>query len=430
MGSAIGAAGFFGLPIAATTLAAAQQLSTLGLRVIAREIKLSPDFPASPIWSLVSDQPDAALRFTRGEELAVLVSNEATSPIALNCIGFDGVSSLEPLTGATTIPPASQGKIVASLRQAGTFLIDPRLLGDNAERPFSTSPLVIEGAKRSGAERDEMFLIEDWRLMPDGKAISPGRNPDGASTVYTVNGKPPRNIDLQQNERLRLRIINGCQRAPIGLRIENFNVRVMAIDSQPAEPFLARDGQLVLAPGSRIDVLIDATLAQGTTSAIVLHDGTGPRPVGQLVVTNDPPERPSLLPPAASLSSAHLPAQLDLKTAMRVELQLDTKAPWVAPGEFNVAQPPVMQVKRGRVVVMSITNPTKAISAFRLHGHHFRLLDRLDDGWKPFWLDTLMLNAGQTQRIAFLAEFAGPWLIEATGIEWASRKLLRFYSVA
>ena len=43
---------------------------------------------------------------------------------------------------------------------------------------------------------------------------------------------------------------------------------------------------------------------------------------------------------------------------------------------------------------------------FHLHGHHFRLLDRLDDGWKPFWLDTLAINSGQTQRIAFAAEHA------------------------
>jgi hypothetical protein len=48
---------------------------------------------------------------------------------------------------------------------------------------------------------------------------------------------------------------------------------------------------------------------------------------------------------------------------------------------------------------------------FHLHGHHVRLLDRLDDGWKPFWLDTLLIDAGQTQRIAFAAEFAGNWLM-------------------
>ena len=47
-----------------------------------------------------------------------------------------------------------------------------------------------------------------------------------------------------------------------------------------------------------------------------------------------------------------------------------------------------------------------------LHGHHFRLLDRLDDGWKPFWLDTLAIGE-QVERIAFIADNPGKWLLES-----------------
>ena len=66
---------------------------------------------------------------------------------------------------------------------------------------------------------------------------------------------------------------------------------------------------------------------------------------------------------------------------------------------------------------------------FHLHGHHFRLLDRLDDGWKPFWLDTLAIEAGQTQRIAFAAEYAGRWLMESMETDWAAPRLVRWYGV-
>ena len=38
----------------------------------------------------------------------------------------------------------------------------------------------------------------------------------------------------------------------------------MAIDGQPAEPFQARNGALVLAPGGRIDAFIDVTAPAGT----------------------------------------------------------------------------------------------------------------------------------------------------------------------
>ena len=47
-----------------------------------------------------------------------------------------------------------------------------------------------------------------------------------------------------------------------------------------------------------------------------------------------------------------------------------------------------------------------------MHGHHFRLLDALDDGWKPYWLDTLVVVA-PVERIAFVADNPGKWLIES-----------------
>jgi FtsP/CotA-like multicopper oxidase with cupredoxin domain len=66
---------------------------------------------------------------------------------------------------------------------------------------------------------------------------------------------------------------------------------------------------------------------------------------------------------------------------------------------------------------------------FHLHGHPMRWLDRLDDGWKPFWLDTVLLQGGQTIRTAFLAEHSGAWLMEAMGTDWSSPRLARWYVV-
>ena len=80
-------------------------------------------------------------------------------------------------------------------------------------------------------------------------------------------------------------------------------------------------------------------------------------------------------------------------------------------------------------MVLTLTNRADIPAVFHLHGHHFRLLDRLDDGWKPFWLDTLAIDAGQTQRIAFAAENAGRWLMESVATDWAAPKLVRWYGV-
>jgi FtsP/CotA-like multicopper oxidase with cupredoxin domain len=80
-------------------------------------------------------------------------------------------------------------------------------------------------------------------------------------------------------------------------------------------------------------------------------------------------------------------------------------------------------------VVLALTNRAAVATVFHLHGHHFRLLDRLDDGWKPFWLDTLAIEPGQTQRIAFRAAYPGRYLIESVATDWTAPRLVRWYAV-
>jgi FtsP/CotA-like multicopper oxidase with cupredoxin domain len=62
--------------------------------------------------------------------------------------------------------------------------------------------------------------------------------------------------------------------------------------------------------------------------------------------------------------------------------------------------------------MLTLVNRGDTPAAIHVHGHHFRLLDNLDDGWKPFWLDTVTVPAGQTLRLAFVADNPGPWPIE------------------
>ena len=213
------------------------------------------------------------------------------------------------------------------------------------------------------------------------------------------------------------------------MKIEGHDVRVMALDGQPAEPFLARNSALVLAPGAGPTRSSTRTLRPGSASPILLHDGKEARPIarpdrlkGAAAARRSPARRP----PAAVQWPA---GQLDLKNALRIDLTLGgTAADWVAPANFaawSARVPGQGRPHRGAGPDQS----RRYRRVFHLHGHHFRLLDRLDDGWKPFWLDTLAIDSGQTQRIAFAAEYAGRWLMEAAATDWAAPRLVRWYSV-
>ena len=389
-------------------------------------IRLRQDGPETAVWAFGAPN----LRFDRADKQEITFENSLPIPAVLNWRGISGAKAAEPLLSQTAVAPNGNGTLEIPLRYAGTFVCDVRLLGDGATRPSRPLPLVVAESERVAVDRDELFLVEDWRLRPDGMAIAPGGEAQDAELGYTVNGLRSRDFTASVNERLRFRFINGCQRSVVGLKLEGQEVRVMALDGYPAEPFLARNGAFAVPPGGRVDAFVDVTSSPGSTSPILLHDGKQARPLARLITTNDPPARDKPLPPAPPLPQNGSSPRLELKNALRFDLTVGgPQADWTAPTKFIASAPPAFRAKAGRTVVLALTNRAEIASVFHLHGHHFRLLDRLDDGWKPFWLDSLAIEPGQTQRIAFAAEFAGRWLIESVGTDWTAPRLLKWYSV-
>jgi FtsP/CotA-like multicopper oxidase with cupredoxin domain len=396
--------------------------SAIALPARAGGIALRPGAPEARMQWLGAPE----LRFRRGDTATFDISNELPAPLALQWRGLDGVQPAAALTGRPPLAPGGKESLAIPLRQAGTLLCDMSLLG--TAQPSRPRAIVVAESEAIAVDRDEVLLIEEWRLKADGSAVAPGTAADETSISYTLNGKASLDISARTNDRLRLRFINGSQRTVIALKLESVEVRVMAIDSQPAEPFLARNGALLLAPGSRIDAFVDVTAPPGSNLKILLHEGREARTLGFIIVSRDPPSRPSPMPPPAPLPANGLPARIDLKSALRVDLALQG-ADWSAPNSFAPASQPVFRAKAGRPVVLALANRAEVTTVFHLHGHHFRLLDRLDDGWKPFWLDTLAIEPGQTQRIAFAADHAGRWLMESVAADWAAPRLVRWYGI-
>ncbi len=411
-------------------IAATEGRRSLSLQAKAGSLALRPDGPETPIWSLQGPAQGARFRFRRGEELEISLQNELPIPVALNWHGMDGVPAAAPLAARPPLPAGATEKLAIPLHQAGTLMCDLRLLGDGQARPSGALGVIVGESEAPTVDRDELFLIEDWRLRPDGTAIAPGIDAKDTTAIYTINGLATLDIAMRIHERLRLRFINGCQRNVIAIKMEEQEVRVMALDGQPSEPFRARNGALVLAPGGRVDAFIDASAPAGSTSAILLHDGQQARPIARLVTSGEPALRDAPLAAAPPLPSNGLPSRLDLKSALRLELTLGgAQSGWVAAADFEAAAAPAFRTRAGRIVVLALANRAGIATVFHLHGHHFRVLDRLDDGWKPFWLDTLAIEPGQTQRIAFAAEYAGHWLMENVATDWAAPRLVRWYSV-
>ncbi len=228
--------------------AAAQSRPSLSLRLRPGTTKLGADLPDSPVWVLDAGSPGSILRFKRNDELQVAFANEISVPAALSWAGIDGVQATTPLVAQGAVMAGGRANLAVPLRHAGTFLVEASLLGNGKDLPSPACALIVDETEKVAVDRDEVLLIQDWRVRSDGRAIAPGVPAQDTTVAYTVNGRPNLDLTVKANERLRLRFISGCPRAPIGLKVENLDVRIMAIDGQPAEPFAARDGQVVLPP--------------------------------------------------------------------------------------------------------------------------------------------------------------------------------------
>ncbi|MGL9617286.1 multicopper oxidase domain-containing protein [Bradyrhizobium sp. U531] len=396
----------------------------LALQARAATLALRPGQPATPVWELAAVSHLGDVRLKRFDSCQVVFRNNLTVPLAPVWYGLNAPAVADQFRGRGPVAPDATETSNISMPNAGTLLADFRLFEDGQKQPARPLPIVVAESSPVAVDRDVVVLIEEWRLRPDSTALPPGRDPKDTAALYTVNGGTSFELSAQAGERLRLRFINGSQRSVLAIKLENHEVQIMAMDGQPAEPFQARNGALVLAPGARADALVDAA----ASGRFLLHDGKEARQVGSLTISGRLERRP--LSPPQPLPQNGLPETLDLKGALRFDVALGAPdAGWARPASFSVNSAPAFRAKPGRTVVLALKNPGSIATVFHLHGHPFRLLDRLDDGWKPYWLDTLAVEPGQTQRIAFAATAPGRWLIESVATDWAAPRLVRWYGV-
>ncbi len=337
----------------------AQALPPVAIQARRGALNLRSGSPETPVWMLAAPE----MRFRRGDNLQVEFANELAVPVGLDWRGIDGVPAIELLTGRRMLAAAGWEKVRIPLRDAGTFLCDMSVLANQNALPARGQPVVVTESEPVTVDRDEVLLVEEWRLRADGTAAVPGTDANETTVSWTLNGKPSIDVSARSNDRLRLRFINGSRRTVIALKLESVDVTVMAIDSQPAEPFPARNGALVLAPGSRVDAFVDVTAPPASNLKILLHEGKQSKTLGYIIVSREAPARAAPLPPPPPLPSNGLPARLDLKNALRADLALNGPD-WTVIASIAASPKPAFRAKAGRVVVLALPTAPRSQPSF------------------------------------------------------------------
>ena len=168
-----------------------------------------------------------ALRLKRGEELRVRLVNELPEPTTIHWHGVRLPNSMDGVPHLTQAPVAPGASFDYRFRapDAGTFCY----YAPGQEDRGLYGALIVEEGQPVGVDREIVLALG-----------APGE-PSGAAGSLLVNGSVRPNIPVKAGERLRLRLINATRARGLAVRVDGHSMWVMAIDGEPAEPFLARE---------------------------------------------------------------------------------------------------------------------------------------------------------------------------------------------
>ena len=349
---------------------------------------------ARPALRYDGAQPGPTLRVRRGEELRVRLLNALAEPTSVHWHGIRVPNAMDGVPALTqpAVAPGASFDYRFRPPDAGTFWYHA-LAGAQIDQGLYGA-LIVEEAQPVPVDRDVVLVL--------------GTPAGAADPMVMVNGSRRPDIAVRSGERIRLRLINASAARSVALRLEGHAPWVMAIDGQPAEPFLARDSRVGLGPGNRVDLFVDLTHAGGTVAT--LSGGVADaRTLARLVYERGGELRDTRRGEPPPLPPNPLPARINLRDSLKADITLPGAGP------LDPSGAPAFAVKRGRAVTLGLRNAGGGAWAVHLHGHPFRWLDRLDDGWKPYWMDTLVV--GRSERIAFVADNPGKWLIGCRMLE-------------
>lgn len=404
-----------------------------------------------PAWTYGGAVPGPELRVRQGDRVRVVVRNDLPQPTTVHWHGVRVPNAMDGVPHLTQHPiaPGERFTYEFDAVDAGTYWYHSHQQSAEQLERGLYGTLVVEERAAPAVHRDLTWVLDDWRTAADGRLREGfGNLHDMAhagriGNVITVNGSVQERFALRAGERLRLRLVNAANARIFALRFQGHRPLVIALDGQPVAPHAPDDGRVVLAPGMRCDLLLEATGRPGDKHEV--QDVFYPREQYVLMdLAYDARERiGQALPPIAPLPANPL-AEPDLRgtTAHEIvfaggmmgtlhEALLDGRRTdmrgllahgkaWAINGQVADGHDmqPLLRLARGRSYLLRMHNDTRWHHPIHLHGHAFRVLSR-NGAATPHrpWQDTVLMAPGERVEIAFVADNPGRWMFHCHILE-------------
>lgn len=433
------------------TLAAADERAVLQARPGSAKL-LGADGPETAIWGYGGGAPGPVLRVRQGERVRVLLMNGLAQSTTVH---WHGIRIANAMDG---VPHLTQRAVEAgqtfdydfAVPDAGTFWYHPHQRSYEQVARGLFGALIVEERQPPQVDQDLVLVINDWRLGGDGafsdKTLGSAHDRAHAGRLgnrITVNGATLPVLPTRTNERLRLRLINASSARVLKLVLEGAAATLIATDGQPVGPTPAEtyaDG-LTLGPGNRADVIVDVIGRLG--EAITLTDVFAKRQELARLVIAGGAARAALLatpivlapnpvaePAATATTTIDIVMTGGAKNEMDMSFNDTSKPAWFLNGVAGMGAAPLFAAGRGETVAIRLVNDTAWAHSMHVHGHHFRLAAR-SSGKRidPFWLDTVLVEKGETVTIAFAADNPGKWMIHCHMLDHQAAGMDTWFSV-
>jgi FtsP/CotA-like multicopper oxidase with cupredoxin domain len=391
--------------------------------------------PGHAIDGLAYDgsNPGPTIEAHVGDTLIVHFTNGLDEPTTIH---WHGVRVPNDMDGA----PMSQAPVPAggtfeyrfTLPDAGTFWYHPHSDEPQQMERGLYGAIVVRGDDEPVVDAETVVLLDDLTLTADGTLapfgglleVHGGREGD----TQLVNGRQTPTIPVRTGERQRWRIVNAGSARIYRLVLEGHAFTVVGSDGGAwASPEIA--SELILAPGDRMDVLVDVATPAGGTSTLRAETydrghGLGvfvPIDVAVLSATSDSP-----LPALPPITRARTIAPLDgasVTSTVTFDEHLDTTTQTITFFVNGQTYPDVTPIPAtvGSAQVWDLVNMSEMTHPFHLHGFFFQVVSRNGvPEARRTWEDTIELRGMEHVRIAFAPDDRpGMWMFHCHILEHA-----------
>ena len=372
--------------------------------------------------------PGPLLKVRQGEALKLKFANRLAEPTTLSFPGLRASNAGAGVGGLTQerLKPGASAEIRFVAPDAGFNLYLPHAgLSDAAQQGRGLfGPIVVEEMVEPDVDSDAAIVLSDWNVDPNGQitndfsdtAVGRGIGRRG-SLVFANRAAAPLRLNARPGARVRLRLGNAATARLAILAVEGAKALIVAVDGQPSEPFEPLNSQFPMGPGARFELMFDMPRNPGADVRLDLRGDAGAADQPFIAIVSEGEPMDVRAEPPRLAANPRLPAEIALESARRCDFAISGggSAPFAINGATFVdwAPKPAYMIPRGQPAVFALANKTAVVQAMRLWGHVARLLHSMDDGWEPYWRDTILIQPGRSAHVAFVADNPGKWPLES-----------------